>query len=43
MPFTRSSISLHSFETVLLLMPFRPMDWTSSSTRLVETPPIQAS
>ncbi len=40
---TRSSMSLHSFETVLLEMPDRRMAWTSSSTRRVETPPIQAS
>ena len=40
---TRSSMSLHSFETVLFEMPARPMAWTRSSTRRVETPPIQAS
>ena len=36
-------MSLQSLDTVLLPMPARPMAWTSSSTRRVETPPIQAS
>jgi site-specific DNA recombinase len=40
---TPASMSLHSFETVLLLIPERPMAWTRSSTRRVDTPPIQAS
>ena len=40
---TRSSISLQSFETVLLEMPLSPIACTSSSTRRVETPPIHAS
>ena len=34
---------LQSLETVDLEMPDRPMAWTRSSTRRVETPPIQAS
>ena len=36
-------MSLQSLETVLLEMPARPMAWTSSSTRRVDTPPIHAS
>ncbi len=36
-------MSLHSFETVLLLIPDSPIACTRSSTRLVETPPTQAS
>ena len=36
-------MSLHSFDTVLLEMPLSPIACTSSSTRRVETPPIQAS
>jgi hypothetical protein len=36
-------MSLHSFETVDFEMPVRPMACTRSSTRRVETPPIQAS
>jgi hypothetical protein len=36
-------MSLHSFETWDLEMPVRPIAWTRSSTRRVETPPIQAS
>ena len=36
-------MSLHSLLTVLLEMPASPMAWTSSSTRRVETPAIQAS
>ncbi len=36
-------MSLHSFETVLFEIPDRPMACTRSSTRRVETPPIQAS
>ena len=36
-------MSLHSLLTVLLLMPASPIACTRSSTRLVETPPIQAS
>ena len=36
-------MSLHSLETWLFEMPERPIAWTSSSTRRVETPPIQAS
>src|SRR6185369_8350291 len=40
---TRSSMSLHSLETWLFEMPLSPIAWTSSSTRRVETPPIQAS
>ena len=36
-------MSLQSFETVLFEMPARPMAWTRSSTRRVETPPIHAS
>jgi hypothetical protein len=34
---------LQSLETRDLLMPARPIAWTRSSTRRVETPPIQAS
>ena len=40
---TRSSMSLHSLLTVLLLIPASPIACTRSSTRRVETPPIQAS
>jgi hypothetical protein len=40
---TRSSMSLHSFETWLFEMPDSPIACTNSSTRRVETPPIQAS
>jgi hypothetical protein len=40
---TRSSMSLQSFDTVLFEIPLSPMACTSSSTRRVETPPIQAS
>lgn len=40
---THSSMSLHCFETVLFEMPFSPIAYTSSSTRRVETPPVQAS
>ncbi len=36
-------MSLHSFETVDFEIPVSPMAWTRSSTRRVETPPIQAS
>jgi hypothetical protein len=36
-------MSRHSFETVDLEMPDSPIACTSSSTRRVETPPIQAS
>jgi len=36
-------MSLHSLDTVLFEMPERPMAWTRSSTRRVETPPIHAS
>src|ERR1700746_193442 len=36
-------MSLHSLETWLFEMPERPSACTSSSTRRVETPPIQAS
>jgi hypothetical protein len=36
-------MSLHSLETVDFEMPDRPIAWTRSSTRRVETPPIQAS
>src|SRR5947209_4540438 len=36
-------MSLHSLDTVLFEMPDRPIACTSSSTRRVETPPIQAS
>ncbi len=36
-------MSLHSFETVDLEMPARPIACTRSSTRRVEAPPIQAS
>src|ERR671916_203209 len=36
-------MSLQSLETVLLEMPARPIACTSSSTRRVDTPPIQAS
>jgi transposase len=39
----RSSMSLHSLETCDLLIPESPMACTSSSTRRVDTPPIQAS
>lgn len=39
----RSSMSLHNFETVLFEMPFSAMALTSSLTRRVETPLIQAS
>jgi hypothetical protein len=41
--FTRSSISLHSFETWLFEMPESPIACAISSTRRVDTPPIQAS
>src|SRR5512144_1263315 len=41
--FTRSSMSLHSLLTEDLEIPVMPIAWTSSSTRRVETPPIQAS
>jgi hypothetical protein len=34
---------LHSFETCDLLIPDSPIACTSSSTRRVDTPPIQAS
>ena len=40
---TRSSMSLHSLETVLLLIPASPMACTRSPTRRVETPLIHAS
>src|SRR5262249_62236025 len=40
---TRSSISLHSFDTCDLLMPDSPIACTRSSTRRGDTPPIQAS
>src|SRR6201987_2070184 len=40
---TRSSISLQSLETCDLLIPDSPIACTRSSTRRVETPPIQAS
>src|SRR5205823_9866012 len=40
---TRSSISLHSLETCDLLIPDSPIACTRSSTRRVDTPPIQAS
>jgi hypothetical protein len=40
--FTRSSISLHSFETWLFEMPESPIACAISSTRRVDTPPIQA-
>ncbi len=36
-------MSLHSLETWPFEMPERPIAWTSSSTRRVETLPIQAS
>ena len=36
-------MSLQSLETWLFEMPDSPIAWTSSSTRRVETPPIQAS
>ena len=36
-------MSLHNLETVDFEMPDRPIACTSSSTRRVETPPIQAS
>jgi hypothetical protein len=36
-------MSLQSLETGLFEMPVRPMAWTRSSTRRVETRPIQAS
>jgi hypothetical protein len=36
-------MSLQSFDTVLFEMPLSPIACTSSSTRRVETPPIQAS
>jgi hypothetical protein len=36
-------MSLHSFETWLFEIPVSPMACTRSSTRRVETPPIQAS
>jgi hypothetical protein len=36
-------MSLQSFETVDFEMPDSPIACTSSSTRRVETPPIQAS
>ena len=42
-PLTRSSMSLHSLLTEDLEMPVMPIACTSSSTRRVETPPIQAS
>jgi hypothetical protein len=41
--FTRSSMSLHSFETWLFEMPESPIACAISSTRRVDTPPIQAS
>jgi hypothetical protein len=34
---------LHSLETCDLLIPLKPIACTRSSTRRVETPPIQAS
>lgn len=40
---TRSSMSLQSLETCDFEMPVRPMAWTRSSTRRVDTPAIQAS
>ena len=36
-------MSLQSLETVDFEMPDKPMAWARSSTRRVETPPIQAS
>jgi len=36
-------MSLHSLETWLFEMPLSPIACTRSSTRRVETPPIQAS
>jgi hypothetical protein len=36
-------MSLHSLETCDLLMPDSPIACTRSSTRRVDTPPIQAS
>jgi hypothetical protein len=40
---TRSSISLQSFDTWLLLMALSPIACTRSSTFRVDTPAIQAS
>jgi len=41
-PRTLSSVSLRGFETVLLAMLVNAMACTRSSTRRVDTPPIQA-
>jgi len=41
--FTRSSMSLHSFETWLFEMLDRPIACTSSSTRRVDTPRIHVT
>jgi hypothetical protein len=43
LPRLRGSRLLHSLEICDLLMPDSPMAGTRSSTRRVETPPIQAS